>query len=49
MKDALVFALGAVALYVAMTWSYAGYKKSETDSVADRFNERPSVNFRYSA
>ena len=34
MKDALALALGAAALYVALTWSYAGYK-SETDSVAD--------------
>ena len=47
MKDALALALSAVALYVVMTWSYAGYKKSETDSVADRFNERPSVSFSY--
>lgn len=48
MKDAMMFALAAAALYVAMTWSYAGYtKKSETDSVADRFNERPRINFTY--
>lgn len=42
MKDALMLALGATALYVALTWSYAGYK-SETDSVADRFNRSRRV------
>jgi hypothetical protein len=48
MKDALLFAVAAATLYVALTWSYAGYKsKSETDSVADRFNENPRVNFVY--
>lgn len=42
MKDVLGLALGAVALYIALTWSYAGYK-SETDSVADRLNKSGRV------
>jgi hypothetical protein len=42
MKDALALALGAAALYIALTWSYAGYK-SETDSVADRLNKSGRV------
>jgi hypothetical protein len=35
-------ALGLVGLWLVMTRSYAGYKGQETDSVADRLQNRPS-------
>jgi hypothetical protein len=34
-------ALGLVGLWMVMTRSYAGYKGQETDSVADRLQNRP--------
>ena len=44
MKDAVKLAAGLVALYVVLTWSYAGYTAPPSqfeDSVADRALKRP--------
>ena len=46
MKDALVLALGLAGLYVALTWSYAGYRgwpREFEDSTADRLEKSRHV------
>jgi hypothetical protein len=46
MKDAVKLAAGLVALYVALTYSYAGFTPAAPmeDSVADRANKNPRIN-----
>ena len=39
----LLTAAGFVALWLILTKSYAGYKGQETDSVADRYINKPHV------
>jgi hypothetical protein len=39
-------ATGLVGLWIALTWSYAGYKGQETDSVADRLQNSGHVSAR---
>jgi hypothetical protein len=39
----LMVAGGFVALWVILTRSYTGYKGQETDSVADRYINKPHV------
>jgi hypothetical protein len=39
-------ATGLVGLWIALTWSYAGYKGQETDSVADRLQNSGRVSAR---
>jgi hypothetical protein len=43
MKDAVKLAAGLVVLYVALTWSYSGYRPESKfeDSVADRSLKQP--------
>lgn len=44
MKDAVKLAAGLVALYVVLTWSYAGYTAPPTqmeETVADRAYKTP--------
>ena len=48
MKDAVKLAIGLVALYVVLTWSYSGFTADPAskfeDSVADRLNKEKRVN-----